>query len=165
MVALVVRSHGAELEAPADPSSSYVARPEWYFLPLFQMLKYFEGPLEIIGTLVIPGLVAIFLLALPFLDKVATREPSKRLRFLTPAVVGLVGVVALGVLAVRSDARNPEFRKQRGESKELAERSRTLAQKGVPPEGGLGVYRNDPLHAAREIWEDKCAGCHSLGGG
>ena len=55
IVLIVLRTHGAELEAPADPSSTYVARPEWYFLPLFQILKYFEGPLEIIGTMVLPG--------------------------------------------------------------------------------------------------------------
>src|SRR5207245_1930581 len=46
--ALVVRSHGAPLEGPADPASAYDARPEWYFLPLFQLLKYLPGRLETI---------------------------------------------------------------------------------------------------------------------
>ena len=33
------------LEPPADPTSSdYIPRPEWYFLGLFQLLKYFPGP-------------------------------------------------------------------------------------------------------------------------
>jgi ubiquinol-cytochrome c reductase cytochrome b subunit len=164
MCALVVRSHGAELEAPADPSSSYVARPEWYFLPLFQLLKYFEGPLEIVGTLVIPGLIGFFLVILPFGDKAKRREPSKRLRFLAPAAAGLVGVISLGLLASRTDARNPEYVKQRAEAKEQAERARSLARRGVPSEGGLAVYKNDPMFAAREIWNDKCAGCHSLNG-
>jgi ubiquinol-cytochrome c reductase cytochrome b subunit len=164
MCVLVVRSHGAELEAPADPSSSYVARPEWYFLPLFQLLKYFEGPAEIIGTLVIPGLVGLFLAVLPFADRVATRQPGKRLRFLVPAVAGLVSVIALGMLASRTDAKNPEYVKQRGEAKEQAELARNLAKRGVPAEGGLGVFKNDPQFAAREIWTEKCAGCHSLSG-
>jgi ubiquinol-cytochrome c reductase cytochrome b subunit len=31
MVVSIVRSHGADLEAPADPASAYDARPEWYF--------------------------------------------------------------------------------------------------------------------------------------
>ena len=44
-------------------------RPEWYFLVLFQLLKYFPGPLEPVATMVIPGLVCGFLLALPFLDR------------------------------------------------------------------------------------------------
>ncbi|MBX3225167.1 MAG: cytochrome bc complex cytochrome b subunit, partial [Labilithrix sp.] len=45
---LAIREHGAPLDAPADPSSDYPARPEWYFLALFQLLKYFHGPLEIV---------------------------------------------------------------------------------------------------------------------
>src|SRR5262245_26004306 len=39
-------AHGVELGAPADPASGYDARPEWYFLPLFQLLKYFHGAAE-----------------------------------------------------------------------------------------------------------------------
>jgi len=36
---------GANLDAPADrDTAGYPARPEWYFLFLFQLLKYFEGP-------------------------------------------------------------------------------------------------------------------------
>src|SRR6202050_1150153 len=39
------------LERLADPTdTSYIPRPEWYFLFLFQMLKVFEGPLEVLGT-------------------------------------------------------------------------------------------------------------------
>ena len=55
VVVLVLAEGGANLDAPADPSSSdYPARPEWYFLSLFQMLKYFPGSREMIGTIVIP---------------------------------------------------------------------------------------------------------------
>ena len=39
------------LQAVAGPSvSGYVPRPEWYFLWLFQLLKYFKGSLEAVGT-------------------------------------------------------------------------------------------------------------------
>ena len=48
--------HPAPLERLADPTdTSYVPRPEWYFLPLFQLLKFFKGPLEPIGTAILPG--------------------------------------------------------------------------------------------------------------
>ncbi len=58
---------GAPLEAQADPSDSeYTPRPEWYFLFLFQLLKYFPGQLEVVGVFVIPTLAVLLLLALPF---------------------------------------------------------------------------------------------------
>ena len=33
----------------------------------------------------------------------------------------------------------------------------------MPAQGG-DVFRNDPFFHAREIWADRCAGCHSLAG-
>jgi ubiquinol-cytochrome c reductase cytochrome b subunit len=164
IVLLVLRTHGAELEAPADPSSSYVARPEWYFLPLFQLLKYFEGPLEVIGTMVLPGLAGALLIGLPFIDRSHTRDPRRRLAVLLGAVVGFGGVVALGVLASRGDKASEYFRRQRIEAQEKSETARKLALQGVPPEGGVAVFRNDPYALARELWEEKCTGCHSLTG-
>jgi ubiquinol-cytochrome c reductase cytochrome b subunit len=66
LVFLVVREGGANLDAPADPSSAnYPARPEWYFLALFQLLKLLPGKLELIGTIVIPGTVMTVLLICP----------------------------------------------------------------------------------------------------
>ncbi len=44
------------LEQLADPTdTSYIPRPEWYFLFLFQTLKLFNGPLEVVGSVVLPG--------------------------------------------------------------------------------------------------------------
>src|SRR5437762_8575131 len=56
---------GANLDAPADPARPYPARPEWYFLSLFQLLKYFEGEKEIIGTVIIPNAILLLLALLP----------------------------------------------------------------------------------------------------
>ena len=83
----------APLEALADPTdASYVPRPEWYFLSLFQMLKYFPGPLEPVATMVIPGLVVGGLLALPFLDRRPDRHPFKR-----PLVIASFAIVGAGI--------------------------------------------------------------------
>ena len=80
------------LDAVADPSDArYVPRPEWYFLGLFQLLKYFPGPLEPIATIVIPGLLVGALLLLPFLDRSPERHP--RQRRLVTAGFAMVGVV------------------------------------------------------------------------
>ncbi len=81
------------LEGPADPTdANYIPRPEWYFLGLFQLLKYFPGKLEVVGAIVIPGLVAAFLALLPWIDRRPERDPRRR-----PLVIGLV---TLGMLAV-----------------------------------------------------------------
>src|SRR5207249_881021 len=58
---------GPELSAPADPSIEYVARPEWYFLPVFRLRHYFVGDLEFIATALLPGLATVALAALPFI--------------------------------------------------------------------------------------------------
>src|SRR5579862_6089220 len=48
------------LEQLADPTdTAYTPRPEWYFLFLFQTLKLFSGPLEVIGSVVLPGLAVV----------------------------------------------------------------------------------------------------------
>jgi ubiquinol-cytochrome c reductase cytochrome b subunit len=164
IVFLVIRSHGAELESPADPSSSYLARPEWYFLPLFQLLKYFEGPLEVVGTMVLPGLAGALLVGLPFFDRSATRDPARRWPYILGGVVGFSVVVMLGLLATSHDRRDPFVLKQRIEALEKADTARRLALQGVPPEGGVFVFQNDPFFHAREIWDERCSGCHSLVG-
>ena len=61
---------GAQLESRADTAdTTYTPRPEWYFLFLFQLLKYFPGQLEVIGVFVIPTLGIILLFILPLLDR------------------------------------------------------------------------------------------------
>src|SRR6516225_10930122 len=48
-----------ELGPKANPADTqYVPRPEWYYLPIFQWLKYFKGPYAIIGIVVIPAITA-----------------------------------------------------------------------------------------------------------
>ena len=59
----------APLEAQADPSKLYEARPEWYFMFLFQLLSYFKGPYEVVGTFVLPALFFLILFFWPFLDR------------------------------------------------------------------------------------------------
>lgn len=86
----------APLDEIADPSdATYIPRPEWYFLSLFQLLKYFPGPLEPVATMVIPGLVVGGLLLLPFLDRGPERHPLKR-----RLVTGSIGVVGAAIVAL-----------------------------------------------------------------
>jgi ubiquinol-cytochrome c reductase cytochrome b subunit len=84
------------LEAPADPTdATYTPRPEWYFLGLFQLLKYFPGRWEIVGALVIPGLALAALAFLPWFDRGPDRHPRRRRGILVAVTMAVVIVVAL----------------------------------------------------------------------
>jgi len=87
-------AHASPLERVADPTDTgYIPLPDWYFLFLYQLLKYSyaSGPYTVIGALVIPGLAFGALLLAPFLDRGPHRRPSKR-----PIATGLM---LLGVAA------------------------------------------------------------------
>ncbi|HCM96859.1 MAG: hypothetical protein A2X25_05370 [Chloroflexi bacterium GWB2_49_20] len=94
---------GAPVEARANPNdASYTPRPEWYFLFLFQMLKYFPGKLEVVGAMILPTLFIGLLLVLPFLDKSPKRHFLKRPFASLMAVGVLLGIVGLTLLALNA---------------------------------------------------------------
>lgn len=163
LTALVLYFHGADLDAPADPSSAdYPARPEWYFLSLFQMLKLFPGESEMIGTIIIPGAIMTVLLLMPFFDKVLPRKLSHLL--CVGFVLALVGGAGyLTFEAMQSDRKDPVFIKARARADEARERALLLAQKeGIPPEGAAYLLARDPLHHGGGLVEQKCLGCHRI---
>ena len=97
---------GVHPEAKADPSdTSYIPRPEWYFLFLFEFLKFVPGKIEWVGTTLIPALAVLALFALPFLDKNHLRHWKNRL-----TGISIMGVVVLGMvgLTVRSVITTPD---------------------------------------------------------
>src|SRR5439155_296474 len=54
----------------ADPgTTNFVPRPDWYFYFLFYLLRIFKWPDSVIlGTIGIPSICLVLLLALPFVD-------------------------------------------------------------------------------------------------
>ncbi len=79
------------LERMADPTdTSYIPRPEWYFLFLFQMLKVFDGPLEVVGTVILPTLAILALISAPFVDR--GKMVKVRQRGLAMGIVALAGI-------------------------------------------------------------------------
>ncbi|OQP05909.1 cytochrome C oxidase Cbb3 [Geobacillus sp. 46C-IIa] len=74
-------AHPSPLERIADPTdTTYIPLPDWYFLFLYQLLKYSyaSGPYTVIGAIVMPGLAFAALLLAPFLDRGPERRPWKR---------------------------------------------------------------------------------------
>lgn len=78
LIALTV-AFGSGLEAKADPTNtSYIPRPEWYFMFLFEALKFFPGQIEWVGVVVVPGITLLALALYPFLDRSPERRPTRR---------------------------------------------------------------------------------------
>src|SRR6202049_3516780 len=85
-----------QLGPPANPADAqYVPRPEWYYLPIFQWLKYWHGSAAIVGVLAIPMLLAFGVLAIPFLDRGIERRPWKR-----PAAMGAYAFLLFTLLGL-----------------------------------------------------------------
>jgi quinol-cytochrome oxidoreductase complex cytochrome b subunit/mono/diheme cytochrome c family protein len=98
---------GADLDAPADASTqSYPARPEWYFLFLFQLLKYFPGEQEILASVLIPQGVGLLLFLLPLLGYGRMRRFGHVFGVLVVVAI-LTGAAALTFLAVAADQHDP----------------------------------------------------------
>jgi ubiquinol-cytochrome c reductase cytochrome b subunit len=163
-IALLAAAGDSHLDAPADPSADYHPRPEWYFLFLFQLLKYLPGSLELLGTIVLPGLAFGFLFMLPFLDKGQSRRVRDRLPWLAPILAGVLGIVGLTAQAFGDDAKDEAYQASLVRSKERAERAIALAGKGIPIGGPIEMLRRDPLTRGPDVYEQQCSSCHLLNG-
>ena len=74
-------AHPAPLERMADPTDTgYVPLPDWYFLFLYQILKYVyaSGPYNVIGAIIMPGIAFGALMLAPWLDTNKERHWLKR---------------------------------------------------------------------------------------
>jgi len=90
---------GVENAPKADPSdTSYIPRPEWYFLFLFKFLALYGqipilGKIEWIATVLVPTIGIGLLTLLPFIDKSPWRYYTRRMLPLT-----LMGIVVLNIV-------------------------------------------------------------------
>jgi quinol-cytochrome oxidoreductase complex cytochrome b subunit len=88
---------------PADPTDNlFVPKPEWYFMSLYELLKFFPGKFEVIATAVIPagGIVVLFLV--PFLDKNPEKRPRKRpiaMALMLLTLAAIIGLTLIGILS------------------------------------------------------------------
>ena len=89
------------LQDPADPLNTPLhVKPEWYFLALYQLLKYIPpSVLGIDGTIIgvmLPVVLILILALWPFFDK---KEDSKKATRIRAWVVG-IGVVILIAMTI-----------------------------------------------------------------
>ena len=90
---------------PAD--TAFLPRPDWYFTPMFEWLKFWPGRSAIVGVVIMPAVVTFFFVAAPFLDRSLARHPFQRPLAVGGFLVVLGGMVAFGVLSHIQDQRDP----------------------------------------------------------
>ena len=101
---------GIAPEAKADPAdTSYLPRPEWYFLFLFKFLALygqipFIGKIEWLATVLVPGIGIGLLTLLPLLDKSPYRHYSRRIFALTTMGTVILDIVLLTIMSGLSPA-------------------------------------------------------------
>ena len=134
------------LGQPADPfNTPHDIKPEWYFLPMYQFLKYFDNNLyealpflkviapdpAFLGVLTINA-VGLVVFLLPVLDRSKERKITRRPVFATIALVILLGVVGMGFLGYISER---EFMGYQFDSKGFVVSEEPGAEEGKPGDG------------------------------
>jgi ubiquinol-cytochrome c reductase cytochrome b subunit len=159
-----------QLGPAANPADAlYVPRPEWYYLPIFQYLKYWHGPLSVVGIMVIPGILVAAIIALPFLDRTTERRPWKRPIAMISYAFVMLTLVGLALRSQYLDKHDvgvaQQLAKQRAEEKDFM-------SKPFEPElssaslAAANVQLADPEAAkGKAVFEDySCNACHGDGG-
>ncbi len=178
---------GAHLDAPADRANEYsAARPEWYFLFLFQFLKLFEGQGEtgeLLGAIVVPGAVMGLLFLMPIIGR---WNLGHRFNVLLILVL-LLGVGVLTGQALWDDnmakydsaptaaadgkpdhaaskyEASQKYIEAVREAQSQADRAVVLARapNGIPTSGVVSLMRDDPFCQGPRLFRRYCASCHS----
>jgi len=129
---------GAPLDPPADPTdTTYIPRPEWYFLPIYQLLKLVPGSLESLIAVGAPTAVVLVLLGLPFFDRGSRRNLLHR----PVALICLVGILGGAGVLIGAAGRGPVTAPEAGRPLSSMERA------------GRALYQSQ-----------QCGGCHRIAG-
>jgi ubiquinol-cytochrome c reductase cytochrome b subunit len=145
LIALAVYA-SAPITGPADPlDTSYVPKPEWNFLFLYQALKFFPGRLEPIGTVGIALFIILLLVFLPFIDHRPERNPKKRPFAMAGGLIFIIIVLALAIAGYYSKG-----------TKSVQTPSKPVASV---------AYMSESAREGAELFQSLgCTGCHRVNG-
>jgi menaquinol-cytochrome c reductase cytochrome b/c subunit len=142
---------GKLLDKPADPGTiNFVPRPDWYFYFLFYLLRIFKWPNSVLlGTIGIPTICLILLIAIPFLD---VRMERRLLRRPVAIIASILVVISMGVLTYK------------GATAKEALGSELIAK--VPSWAASEGFSNNPaaIGGAKLFAVSGCLNCHTYNG-
>jgi menaquinol-cytochrome c reductase cytochrome b/c subunit len=139
---------GPPYAAKADPgTTSFVPRPDWYFYFLFYLLRIFKWPNSVVlGTVGIPTLCLLILLAIPFLDM---RRERRLLRRPVVIVATVLTAVSMGVLTYKGATAKEA----------LASEVKQAVPSWAKQEGYVG--NKEAVAGANLFAESGCTTCHT----
>ncbi|MFL5953886.1 MAG: c-type cytochrome [Gaiellaceae bacterium] len=142
---------GRLYDAPADPGTiNFVPRPDWYFYFLFYLLRIFKWPETVIlGTIGLPTVFLILLLAVPFID---IRPERRLLRRPVAIVASILVVISMGVLTYKGATAKEA----------LGVENLALVPKWAAKEGFAG--NPQAIAGARLFAVAGCMNCHTYNG-
>ena len=136
------------LDQLADPTdATYNPRPEWYFLFLFQTLRLMTGPLEIVGSVVLPGLAVLALISIPFIDRGRMEKVTRRTVAIAAVVLAAISWTGLTTAAVLGTPH------EAGMATIDYSAPTDWMQLSAEEMAGIGYFR-----------QENCVSCHALGG-
>lgn len=163
---VLVVSHPAPLGYPADPTNTaFIPMPDWYFLFLYQLLKYpyTSEQFVVMGTVVIPGIAFTALLLAPFLDRSPERRFYRRPVTSAAMLLSLAAMIYLTNVSWTHYQHELEVNNIVPEHIERAEKLReehAAQQSGEepPPVATSIVFEDDP--GAQVYQKATCLQCH-----
>jgi ubiquinol-cytochrome c reductase cytochrome b subunit len=161
--------HPVGLGPIANPADThFLPRPEWYYLPFFEWLKFWEGPKVVFAVVVTPGLLALLFYLLPFLDRSLERRPWRRPIPVLAVAIVLAGIIFLGYRSHYDDEHDPSTAAQLAlQASQEAAYTKAPFRPYMESPGGTGPLAlpigpvNPLVSQGRGIFEAQgCSGCH-----
>jgi ubiquinol-cytochrome c reductase cytochrome b subunit len=167
-LAFVARFYPIHLGPEANVSdTTYIPRPEWYYLPIFEWLKILSGRWSFFGGIVLPTLLALLFAAIPFFDRGRERRPWRRPIIVAGFAVFVFCYAGLGALSAHEDRSDLNVAAQLARQKQAEIDYMRLPFQPEPPltaplAAAAAAVPADPLAArgAAIFAAGPCSGCH-----
>jgi mono/diheme cytochrome c family protein len=148
---------GPRYTGEADPgTTSFIPRPDWFFFFLFYLLRIFKWPETVVlGTVGIPTICLILLLALPFLD---VRRERRIIRRPVALVAGVLVIISMGVLTYKGATA------EEGGSGGAELVTQWIEEGGIEANLAEGATIEQAQLGAELVAESGCLNCHTYRG-
>ena len=149
---LWVMFNPVELGPKANPDdTTFIPVPDWYFLFLYQLLKYYPGSAIVFGTVLVPMAASLILIFTPWLDVRKSRHPYKR----HVATASMVLVTFLTIWLT-----NEAWVQHKAEQSASGGGPVTTALPSVPKIPVSQIHLTDTQAQGYKIFESTCSTCH-----